>query len=227
VGTAAYRLEIAHNTLQSTAVAFKVATEHGEKALHALHKQRGKVVTTLGRMNARSLNPHEEAERSQAKHYLKEQLHDINGAISAVRSAIGITDDKLGKMMHGPMPWELDYTRRQADEIDNIYTRWTKGPHGYAYDEASFDTQMVEPQMEPQMEIKDYLQPARRPPCTNPSKSIEGWENRGKVLCSEASSSTSAAASAVTKADGSAQSRDVRLSSPRAAAAAGWGIGQQ
>eukprot|EP00959_Pyramimonas_sp_CCMP1952_P242542 5069306-Pyramimonas_sp.AAC.1 len=41
-GTAAYRLEIAHNTLQSTADAFKMATEHSEKALHALHKQREK-----------------------------------------------------------------------------------------------------------------------------------------------------------------------------------------
>ncbi len=82
--------------------------------------------------------------------------------------------------------------------------------------------------LEPQMEIKDYLQPPRRPPCTNPSKSIEGWENRGRVLSSEASSSTApAAASAVTKDDSSGQSKDIRLSSPRAAAAAGWGIGQQ
>eukprot|EP00959_Pyramimonas_sp_CCMP1952_P206090 4309817-Pyramimonas_sp.AAC.1 len=70
----------------------------------------------------------------------------------------------MGKTMHGPMPWELDFTRRQADEIDNIYTRWTKGPHGYAYDEAFFACDMqTEPMVEPQMEIKDYLQPARRP----------------------------------------------------------------
>eukprot|EP00959_Pyramimonas_sp_CCMP1952_P066253 1383330-Pyramimonas_sp.AAC.1 len=85
-------------------------------------------------------------------------------------------------MMHGPMPWELDYTRRQIDEIDHIYTRWTKGPHGYAYDEASFDPQRATAE-EAEMEIKDYLQPARRPPCPSPSKSVQGWENRGVVLC--------------------------------------------
>eukprot|EP00959_Pyramimonas_sp_CCMP1952_P114720 2398285-Pyramimonas_sp.AAC.1 len=41
-GTAAHRLEIAHNTLQSTPEAFKEATKHSEMALHVLHKQREK-----------------------------------------------------------------------------------------------------------------------------------------------------------------------------------------
>eukprot|EP00959_Pyramimonas_sp_CCMP1952_P195486 4087472-Pyramimonas_sp.AAC.1 len=47
-GTVAYRLEVAHNTLQSTSEAFTEATEYGEMALHVLHQQRERVVTTLG-----------------------------------------------------------------------------------------------------------------------------------------------------------------------------------
>eukprot|EP00959_Pyramimonas_sp_CCMP1952_P150965 3159314-Pyramimonas_sp.AAC.1 len=61
--------------------------------------------------------------------------------------------------------------RRQVDEIDHIYTRWTKGPQGYAYDEAFFSTPSATAATAAETEKQDLLQPARRPPCPSPSKS--------------------------------------------------------
>eukprot|EP00959_Pyramimonas_sp_CCMP1952_P003658 77063-Pyramimonas_sp.AAC.1 len=38
--------------------------------------------------------------------------------------------------MKGPFPWETDYGRKEDDELEGCYTKWSKSKHGFGCDNA-------------------------------------------------------------------------------------------
>ncbi|CAK0829408.1 unnamed protein product [Prorocentrum cordatum] len=134
--------------------------QHGA-TIAVLQRQQERLTTSLGRLKcSRSENAHEGMERVQGIGIMTHQLHNIDHAIQIATGLMG-----------GPFPWETtDYARKQNDELEGCYAKWSKSKHGLGRDIAD------ERQHPVPLAPSGAAAHQRRAECHKPSASVQGWK---------------------------------------------------